>query len=157
MKKRKTRLEYEHFCLQCNKKFKTHKKNIVVCSPKCALARKREKDKLYWKNYYEKNKDKILSKNRQWWQDNKGPKKEKQPKEVVKKKIYEKECPICHTKFLTKNCNTKYCLLHRYRRRPTNVYPCECKYCGTQFWSKHKTDDVCLNPKCIRKSLKESK
>ena len=51
MKKKKLNLKYENYCLQCGKKFKTHKHNVVVCSPECAIKRKRDKDKSYWKKY----------------------------------------------------------------------------------------------------------
>lgn len=148
------KLKITNYCLQCGKKFTTTKRNVVTCSPECALKRKQEKDKRYWQNYYEKNKDKILEKNRNWWQKNKV---NKTKKPIVKKEPFEKECATCGKKFTTRSNKVIHCIDHRYRRRPTNVFKCKCSYCGDEFWSKHKTDDVCLNPDCIKKSLKESK
>lgn len=63
-------IKYEKICLCCGKNFITHKKNVVVCSPKCSKQRKKDKDNLYWKKYYQDNKERILEKNRKWWKLN---------------------------------------------------------------------------------------
>lgn len=142
-------LKYENYCLQCGKKFRTHKSNIKVCSPKCALARKQEKDKSYWQKYYEENKEKILKKNRTWWKNNHPPFAEIKPK--IEKQTLIKNCGICGEEFSTRNPLTKYCLLHRYRQFKAGIFTKACVVCGTEFLTKKKIRMCCANPDCKNK------
>lgn len=147
-------LKYEKYCLQCGKKFKTNKSNVVVCGPKCALKRKREKDRNYWQKYYETNKDKILEKNRGWWKKNYIPADKPGHLPYVKKPVLTKQCAICHEEFTTSNPTTEYCLLHRYRRFAAGIYTKSCIYCKKEFLTKAKNRDHCSDPKCVERHQK---
>lgn len=61
---------YSKTCVICGEDFSTLLPNTIVCSPECRKVFIKIKNKRYFRNYYKKNKKKILEKNRKWLREN---------------------------------------------------------------------------------------
>lgn len=72
---------YTRKCKVCSKKFETNRCNVVSCSKKCKKFRNLQliaewkKDNLdkhnqHTKNYYQKNSEYLIKKQREWQKDN---------------------------------------------------------------------------------------
>lgn len=85
---------YTKKCIACGKSFETEFKiKKKYCSLECG-----RRD--YNKNYYKKNREKIIIKNKKWNKEN-----------ILKKEIIilTKKCKICDEIFQTKSKRKKYC------------------------------------------------
>ncbi|WP_279006639.1 hypothetical protein [Thomasclavelia cocleata] len=58
---RQNKLKREHKkCPVCGEKFEVNKSHLIYCSEKCRKISTKERNKKYFKNYYENNKDEII-------------------------------------------------------------------------------------------------
>jgi hypothetical protein len=85
-------------CAFCEAEFVPLKANVKFCSEECRIASDKRKRANYWQEYYNENKEKILTKNKKWMKDN-----------YQKKELPIKKCEVCKEEFRPNHNNEKFC------------------------------------------------
>lgn len=89
---------YSKTCVICGEDFSTPYPWAITCSPECKRVFTKIKNKRYFRDYYKKNKKKILEKNRKWLRENREKVLSYREKQREKRLLNKPNCLFCREK-----------------------------------------------------------